>query len=255
MKSKKRKTLNLKQICAEIDLIIAGKNVKEDYEMIFLYLEEKLKNEPKFEDIVLFCETVVKIASTKNRILRHLEKDFWHSISLLPYSFMRSISNKTEEDVLIEPNIEYQDATKKSLSLVLGMVVDFLHQPDDKSKSSELRRTNALIYLENLTSFFHAPVAKELFIKFIKSPNEKEQYHALEGLACYYQHTEDELGEELVETLDKIRQETDDRSIASTSLQIQINAGIIDEMEAVFEMDDWKDEEMDDEMDDEEDDE
>ena len=76
----------------------------------------------------------------------------------------------------------------------------------------------------------------------INSKNEKEQYAALEGLENYYDVSEDEIEDDLVNNLNDIKDKTDDRTIASTCLQIQINAGIIDEMMTLDEIDDWKDE-------------
>jgi hypothetical protein len=67
----------------------------------------------------------------------------------------------------------------------------------------------------------------------------------LEGLENYYSVSDDEIEDDLIQNLERIRDETDDRTVASTCLQIQINAGKIDEPTAMFEMDDWKDENYD----------
>ena len=63
----------------------------------------------------------------------------------------------------------------------------------------------------------------------------------MEGLEEYYGYSDDEMDDELIQILDEIRVRTDDRTVASTCLQIQINAGVISEVTALHEMDDWKD--------------
>ena len=79
------KKKDLKGICKEIDLIIAGIDNRTDYKHIFLNLDDALKKEISYEDIELDCTTIVKIAKTKNRIIRHLEKDFWGIDQLFSY--------------------------------------------------------------------------------------------------------------------------------------------------------------------------
>jgi hypothetical protein len=48
-----------------------------------------------------------------------------------------------------------------------------------------------------------------------------------------------------MQNLERIKDETEDRTVASTCLQILINAELIDEMTAMCEMDDWKDDHYD----------
>lgn len=93
-----------------------------------------------------------------------------------------------------------------------------------------------------MINYFHIPIAKGLFVDSIKSENRKEQHAALEGLENYCYVSEEEIEDELVEILISIKDETEARVVVSTCLQILINAGIIDEMMAQCEIEDWKDE-------------
>ena len=138
--------------------------------------------------------------------------------------------------------LAYKNQQKKILSRILGLSIEILKLPDDNSKGSELRRANALKLIADLNGYYIIPDVKTLFLNSIKSKNSAEQYSALEGLENYYDVTEDQIDDDLVKTLNEIIKETDERTVASTCLQIQINAGIINEMTAVFEMNDWKDE-------------
>jgi len=236
------KKKNIKEVCDEIDLIIAGKDNRNDYKYIYMHLGYALAGKIKYSDIALVCETIIKIAKTKNRILRHLEKDFWSFINSVPLKIIFIKEFEIGEDEELLANTAYDNTNKRILSRIMGLVEEVIGLKDDHSKGSELRRAGSLSVLGELICYYHIPVARRLFVDSINSTNKKEQYEALQGLENYYDFTDDEIEDDLVEALDDIKDKTDDRTVASTCLQIQINAGIIDEMVAVFEMDDWKDE-------------
>lgn len=248
--------MKIKEICNEIDLIIAGKDNKNNYKYIFFHLNDALTKDVSYEEIVRICETILKIAKTKNRILRFLEKDFWSFIKTIPILFFINQNIDINEDAEVDedeveveveveellPNTSYDNMHKKALSRILGFAQEILQLKDDNSKGSDLRRTGSLEILGELINYYHIPFVKNLLVNSISSKNKKEQYAALEGLEQYYEACEDDLDDDLLEILNSIKDETDDRTVASTCLQIQINAGIIDEMSALFEIDDWKDE-------------
>jgi hypothetical protein len=241
----KIKKKNIKEICNEIDLIIDGKDNKTDYKYIFLHLDDALTKKISYDEFVLICETIIKIAKTKNRIIRHLEKDFWSFINKIPFQIILIQRLYISENEELLPNNDYDNTDKKILSRLLGLAQEVIGLKNDNSKGSDLRRAGSLRILGEMINYYHIPVAKNLFVDSIKSKNKKEQYAALEGLETYYDVSEDEIEDDLVKILNVIKKETDDRTVASTCLQIQINAGIIDEMIAVSEIDDWKDEHYD----------
>jgi hypothetical protein len=232
---------NIKEISKLIDQIIDGTDNKTDYKYIYLHFNRLLCKKIRYDDIVLLCETVVKIAKTKNRIIRYLEKDFWSFVNSIPFQILTADELEIAEDEELLSNIDYDNAGKKILSRMVGLAQEILAIKDDNSKGSDLRRSKSLELIGEVISYYHIPMAKTLFIESINSKNKKEQYAALEGLEAYYSDYDDELEDDLIKNLNRIREETDDRTVASTCLQIQINAGIMDEMTAVFEMDDWKD--------------
>ena len=241
----KIKKKNIKGICNEIDLIIAGVDNRIDYKYLFLHLDEALTKKISYDEIVLICDTIIKIANTKNRIIRHLEKDFWSFINKLPFQIILIQRLDISENEELLPNTDYDNTNKRILSRLIGLAKEIIELKDDNSKGSELRRAGALKILGEMINYFHIPIAKSLFVDSIKGKNKKEQYAALEGLENFYDVSDDELEDDLVKTLNDIKKETDDRTVASTCLQIQINAGIIDEMIAICEIDDWKDEHYD----------
>ncbi len=237
-----KKYKDITEICKEIDLIIENKDNKNGYKYLYYDLVNVLQKKIEYSEVVVFCNTVLKIARTKNRILRHLEKDFWDFINKLPFQLLLIQRIEISENEEIEPNIDYQNQGKKILSRLLGLSKEILELPDDNSKGSELRRAKALKLIADLINYYIIPEAKNLFLNSIKSKNSTEQYNALEGLETYYEITEDEIDDELIKVLNEIVKETNDRTVASTCLNIQIIAGIINELTAVCKIDDWKEE-------------
>jgi len=234
--------MSIKEICNEIDLIIAGKDNRNDYKYIYMHLGYALAGKIKYSDIALVCETIIKIAKTKNRILRHLENDFWGFINAVPFKIIFIKEFEIGEDEELLANTAYDNTNKRILSRILGLVEEVIGLKDDHSKGSDLRRAGSLSVLGQMICYYHIPVARRLFVDSIKSTNKNEQYEALQGLENYYDFTDDEIEDDLLEALDDIKDKTDDRTVASTCLQIQINAGIINELSAQFEIEDWRDE-------------
>jgi hypothetical protein len=234
--------MDIKGVCKEVDLIIEGSNNKNDYKYIYIHLNDSLSKSISYAEIDLICETTLKIAKTKHRILRHLEKDFWGFILKVPFKMILIDGLEIAENEELAPDTDYANENKKMLSRLIGLALEVLELKDDNSKGSDLRRASALKLISELMDYYHIPFAKKLFVGSIKSKNKKEQYTALEGLENYYNLYDEEIEDDLIQTLTLIKDETDDRTVASTCLQIQINAGVIDELGAVFEMDDWKDE-------------
>lgn len=123
----------------------------------------------------------------------------------------------------------------------MGLALEIIEIKDDHSKGSDLRRAGALKIIGSLISYHHIPDARRLFLDSIQSKNNEEQFAALEGLGNYYEFSDDEPEDDLLNILDDIMADTDDRAVVSTCLQIQINAGLMDEMTALTLIDDWED--------------
>jgi len=237
----KFKRKSIKEICKEIDLIIAGEDNKIDYKYIYMHLDAAFTRRIKYDDIVLICETILKIAKTKNRIIRHLEKSFWDFVDKIPFHIILIQGHDISENEELLSNTDYDIPDKKILSRLIGLALDVMELKDDNSKGSDLRRSGSLRLLGEMVNYYHIPIAKKMFVNSINRKNKQEQYQALQGLENYYDVTEDEIEDDLLKIIEGIETETDDRTIASTCLQIQINAGVIDEMTALYEIGDWKD--------------
>jgi len=237
----KNKNRNLTEICVEIDKIIqtsSEKSKKSEYNDLMSEFDSALFNRIDYKQVDDLCNITVKIAKTKNKIIRYIEKGIWREIPDLPFRLFQDSDLEIDENEVLKPDSEYENEIKKILSRLLKLSYDILELNDDKSKSSEIRRAGALETIAELLDYFLINECKSIFLKSINSKYPKEQYSALVGLEKYYATNDDEIDDKLLENLKKIIHETDDRTVASTCLQIQINAGLKDEFSAVCSIDD-----------------
>ena len=232
---------SIKEICHQVDLIINDPVSKIDYDSIYYPLDSALSKKVNLNEVTLFCETIIKLAKSKGRKIAYIEKDFWKLANKIPYKItvLQSLDNDVTEELL--PDTDYNNADKKILSHLIGYMQKIMKLKDDHSKRSDIRRSTSLRIIAGLNYYYHIPFTKSIFTDSITSRNKDEQYEALQGLEMYYKISGEKIEDETVQTLNHIINKTDERTVASTCLQIQINAGLINEMKAVFAMDDWKD--------------
>jgi hypothetical protein len=152
----------------------------------------------------------------------------------------KDISDDIEE--LTEEYDTDQRAAIKLSSELLKYAKEVIASKDDKSKRYKKRVIEAIRLLTELNKFYEIKGVKEIFQSKIEDKDGDLQFAVLSGLEEYYDYRNvDELTEEEEGKLEQIIKTTKDRSIASTCCQILINAGKMDEFEAVITMDDWKD--------------
>lgn len=228
-----------KELCEVIDLIIAGTAPKGAHRLLYFQLSDALSYGASLEDVKLLCETAIKLAHSKGRIIPHTENRFWDFLSALPLvlpisSVLSNKSFKMNENETV-PNEE-------------NAVIDELMKLADKILSTKkentaryIARISAVIHLlSNLLLRYDVPKAKDIIIELIDSENTEIQFNALTALENHFINSDDELSEDLIEKLDDIAYDTTDRTTFVTCMEIQINAGIIDEMTALSSLDDWK---------------
>lgn len=238
----KHKFKTIEEICSIVDLIIekkAGKNVHKslcmDLNCIDYYNVE-------YTDMVKLCDKILLMAKTRNRIIRHIEDDFWKTIIDLPFNFIILSDFEVDENEELLLGEDYSNKHKKILLLILELSIQVLNLKNEETKSCDERRSNALKTISELLDYYVIKDARALLLKSIESKGNKEQYAALEALANYYDLSESELDKQLIEKLNTIIDETDDQNTAMSCLEILVNTGVIDEMEAMNRMDNWKDE-------------
>lgn len=68
-----------------------------------------------------------------------------------------------------------------------------------------------------------------MLVNSVKSKNKSEQCAALKGLGDYFKNVDDEIDDDLVDTLDEIVEEHKTEAIIDLCIIIKYNAGIYDE--------------------------
>lgn len=235
----KEKHRSISGICDEINLIIDNQYNNAEFKHLSTEFRYAIQAEIEYSDILVLCDTVIKVGKIKNRKLRYLEKEFWKFIIEIPFRILIHEGDMLE-DKEIKPNTDYSNPKKKILSKLIGLSKEILEVTDIKTKSNEFRRTSALKLIAEMVNYYNISDVKNIFLNSLKSKNKSEQQIALEGLESYYQVTENEIDEDLIKVLNEIFKQTNDRIVASICLQIQINAGIVDEFDAILQLDDWK---------------
>ena len=157
--------MTIKEISKQIDLVIAGKVKKEDYDRIYYSLNGILTRKISFSEIELISKTIYKIAITKNRILRHLEKDFWAFIIRVPSKIISLHYNDIENNIYIEteeyeellPNTDYKNENKNILSHLIRLSYRILTLKGDKSNGCDLRRSGSINLIDEINCYFQIP--------------------------------------------------------------------------------------------------
>ncbi len=237
--NKIKKHRSISGICDEINLIIDNQYNNAEFKHLSTEFRYAIQAEIEYSDILVLCDTVIKVGKIKNRKLRYLEKEFWKFITEIPFRILIHEGDMLEDEE-IKSNTDYSNPKKKILSRLIGLSKEILEVTDIKTKSNEFRRTSALKLIAEMVNYYNISDVKNIFLNSIKSKNKSEQQIALEGLESYYQVTENEIDEDLIKVLNEIFKQTNDRIVASICLQIQINAGIVDEFDAILQLDDWK---------------
>lgn len=102
------------------------------------------------------------------------------------------------------------------------------------------RKGFALTMLGNIAVAYDCPEASEKCLLALRSKKKDLISAAFEFLETHYVEHDYQLPPDIIEELDKITEQTKDRSIAVGALDIQIQTGEINELAALSRIDDWK---------------
>lgn len=196
-------------------------------------------------DTAQLLELVYKSASTKGQIYRYIENWMWRELISLPFN----LNTVPEDEIFIElesnSKVKYYNNEKDRINQLL---IDFCFKILDlkqKKQNNNTRREYSLKILGDLLNFYNIPKSYDVFRNSIKRMDSEEQYQALEGFERYFLLHAEKISDELLSELRYIFETTKKREIASTCLEIEINIGLIGEIDAVIAMDDWNDEDFD----------
>jgi len=102
------------------------------------------------------------------------------------------------------------------------------------------RKSLAMDIIGRIDAGYDVPDVMELCMTALQSNKKTLVFAAAELLENHRNLRNLPLGPEIIKCLDKIVSKTKDRSVAVTALNIQVEAGVINELEALSQIDDWK---------------
>ncbi|MEA3548802.1 MAG: hypothetical protein U9R66_14210 [Thermodesulfobacteriota bacterium] len=133
---------------------------------------------------------------------------------------------------------------EKQEHMIALKLVDFsrevfqLHIPRDAFNSK--RKSLALELIGKVAVYYDIPEAYELCTAALQSKKKSLVLAALEFYEIHWHGQDRSLSPELITQLNEIISKTKDRSVAVTALNLQVEAGVASELEALSRIDDWK---------------
>jgi hypothetical protein len=119
--------------------------------------------------------------------------------------------------------------------------LDSYHYKRPRDSFAGKRRTKVLEIIQHLLDYFKYSQGVELAKISLRNKGRDELNAAFELLKDYHLSREMALDIKVVEELDRIVEKTTNRSMAVGALSVMVDTGYIDEMEALFKIDEWKD--------------
>lgn len=171
----------------------------------------------------------------------YLEKDLWHDMWHFTPIFGPADYEMQDEYEYIEAGNIYPNEYKTMISNIAGLCTKVLTLPKNSRAGGRARRRGAMEVLSEISKICVVEGAKEIFLECLKEKDEDAWMFALDGLGNYWYAQNVKPSAEELALINQIFNKTKDRSTASTCLQVQIDLGLIDEMQALGAMDAWKD--------------
>ncbi len=164
----------------------------------------------------------------------------------LPMAIFMNMDEETKAqdeaiDLKTEPSPSSQSLPVQMCAELAAHAVRICNSPAEKSKRYQKRLVQGIRLLNELQHYYLLLGAKDIYWPKVESQDQDVQFFALDSLAGYYMQHETSLTPSEQAVLRGIIDSTDHRYTASTCCQVLINAGVMDELEAVITMDDWKD--------------
>ncbi|MGB1241667.1 MAG: hypothetical protein ACPG49_04045, partial [Chitinophagales bacterium] len=192
------------------------------------------KTELSLDTLDAILDLTLKVANTNSQTSKQrLEEELLRAIGSLSYHLWR------EEGVLLK-------RTGGTLNGdVANKLVKFAQEIYQIKISREAfagkRRAYAVEIIGRLAlRFSDVPEFFEMAKQSLKSKSKPEFLGAIEALEMYCEEREESIDDEIIKILDKRILKTKHRSEAVGALNLQIKAGVIDEFDALSEIDKWK---------------
>ena len=235
------------EVCKRINEICS--DPKYEYKEIkqeLIRLLDELKME-KVRDVVELKQVIElhrRLCKIKNRKASYIENEMAKSLLVdLPFLIIMK-DEDIPEGIVEELKEEYSPDERMGLRLsseLLKYGKELISGKEEKSKRYKNRIKEMIRMLNELQQNYKIEGIKEIFKSRITDEDVDVQFFALCGLEVFYSDGSTEELKEEEEELEEIIKSTKTREVASACCQILINAGKIDELEAMMRIDAWKD--------------
>ena len=230
--------MEIKEMC-EMLLKIYEKQTNENDRLSAVQIVYKLgfeinRNNFTLEDLNQILVVTIQIAKTKKRLQQILEEKLLGLISFLPHKLWMENEEKPR----------FYRGTKSKEGEIANSLISFAEEiyeiRVDRDSFAGKRRGYAIQILESLTNYFEVPEFLIMCRKSIKSKSKNEFLYTIESLKNYYLETGQLPEEEIIKEINTRIAKTKSRSEIVGGLNLQVEAGIIDELEALSRVDEWK---------------
>ncbi|MEQ8704747.1 MAG: hypothetical protein RIC19_12550 [Phaeodactylibacter sp.] len=240
------KDIDVKSTCEKIveiceDSKYEYKIIRRDlHNLIFKLQRYDLK---KIEELHYILQSHNQLWSIKNTKARYAENELARMVLVrLPYSLHNQYDKPVAETEVLEDSYDSDAELMIRLSSeLLKYSKKVLSSKPDKSKRYKNRIKEGLRLVNDLQLIYRIRDIKDIFFSKLTVDDEDVQFFALQGLEVYFAgDNNDVLSKYEEELIEGIIDSTKSRYVASSSCQVLINTGKIDEFEAINIMDDWK---------------
>lgn len=217
---------------------------KDNKERLFkLFHEVDAKDIENTEEMEALITLHRELSKIKNRKASYLENELGRlKLVSLPFR-IRAVDDAIPEHV---ETLEEDVSTDSRIAIQLSSQLlrygkEIISSKPNKTKRYTKRVQEALRLLNELQEIYDIKGIKEIFQSKINAKDKDLQFFALYGLEIYYAHeSADELTDEEEKQLDTILETTKSRDNAYTCCKILSNSGKVDDLTAMFKMDNWK---------------
>lgn len=233
--------MEIEELCNTIISVYEETDVKRQDEILALQSIHKLRMKVESEgfsndDLIPILTTYKKVASTKRKLKQTIEKEMLKWISYMPHLLW------SKEDEEKKQQFERNPKTKEGqiAESLIEFAKEIFEIKLDRDAFSGKRRGFSIQLLESLSNYFEVPEFIEQCSKSIKSKSKNEFIESVECLQEYYIARDEMPSEDLIAIIDNRIEKTKHRKELVSALNLQIETGLIDELDALSRLEDWK---------------
>jgi hypothetical protein len=242
-----RRNLMLSELCEEIhSLFLAGvKGTNRElfdkaYELSNYFVQNLAT--PELLEPIIGLER--RLISGKGPLKQFLEEQVFQALFTSVLHCAPEASGKkrvTLNPALIERRASARQKQRHMMALKLvGFSMEVFQMQNPRDAFNNKRKGLAMDLIGRVGSYYDVPEAIELCTAALQSNKKTLVLAAVELYENYRRGRNLSLTPEMVHRLDDVISKTKDRSVAVTALNLQVETGLISELEALSRIDEWK---------------